>query len=50
MALAWILKDQRITTVLIGASKPEQVLNSIACLQNTSFSQEELSTINDILS
>jgi len=49
MALAWILKDHRITTVLIGASKPEQVLNSIACLQNTSFSKEELSTINNIL-
>lgn len=48
MALAWILKDKRITTVLIGASKPEQVLNSIACLNNPTFSAEELASINNI--
>ena len=50
MALAWLMKDKRITTVLIGASKPEQVLNSIACLDNLYFSEEELTRINDILS
>lgn len=49
MALAWILKDNRITTVLIGASKPEQVLNSIACLENPHFSEEELKRINGII-
>jgi L-glyceraldehyde 3-phosphate reductase len=49
MALAWILKDQRISSVLIGASKPEQVLDSIGCLQNYSFSTEELNKINSIL-
>ncbi len=49
MALAWILKDKRITTVLIGASKPEQVLDSIRCLENCSFTDEELSKINSIL-
>jgi len=49
MALAWLMKDNRITTVLIGASKPEQVLNSIACLENLHFSEEELICINDIL-
>ena len=49
MALAWIMKDKRITTVLIGASKPEQVLNSIACLDNLHFSEEELTKINNIL-
>ncbi len=49
MALAWILKDKRVTSVLIGASKPEQVLNSIACLENTHFSSEELFKINTIL-
>ncbi len=49
MALAWILKDNRITTVLIGASKPEQVLDSIRCLENSSFTVEELKRINDIL-
>lgn len=49
MALAWILKDPRITSVLIGASKPAQVLDSIGCLANYSFSEEELSKINSIL-
>ena len=49
MALAWILKDKRVTTVLIGASKPEQVLNSIACLENLHFSEDELKKINEIL-
>jgi len=49
MALAWILKDKRITTVLIGASKPEQILNSTACLENLRFSEDELKKINEIL-
>ena len=49
MALAWLMKDKRITTVLIGASKPEQVLNSIACLNNLHFSEDELDRINEIL-
>jgi len=50
MALAWILKDPRISSVLIGVSKPEQVLDSIRCLENYSFTGEELSLINKILS
>lgn len=49
MALAWILKDPRITSVLIGASKPEQVLDSIRCLDNYAFSKDELNKINRIL-
>jgi L-glyceraldehyde 3-phosphate reductase len=49
MALAWVLKDERITSVIIGASKPEQVLDSVQCLQNISFTQEELNTIDSIL-
>jgi L-glyceraldehyde 3-phosphate reductase len=49
MALAWVLKDPRITSVLIGASKPEQVTDSIRCLKNTDFSSEELSSIEAIL-
>lgn len=49
MALAWLLKDNRITSVLIGVSKPEQVLDSIGCLKNYTFSVEELERINDIL-
>jgi L-glyceraldehyde 3-phosphate reductase len=49
MALAWILKDPRISSVLIGVSKPEQVLDSIACLKNYNFTSEELNRINEIL-
>jgi len=49
MALAWILKDNRITSVLIGVSRPEQVADSIRCLENYSFTPEELSRINSIL-
>jgi L-glyceraldehyde 3-phosphate reductase len=49
MALAWVLKDERITSAIIGASKPEQVLDSIQCLRNTNFSKEELNTIDTIL-
>ena len=50
MALAWILKDKRITSVLIGVSKPEQVTDSLQCFRNTWFSPEELQTIETILS
>lgn len=50
MALAWILKDPRISSVLIGVSKPGQVVDSIRCLQNYSFSDTELAQINTILS
>ncbi len=49
MALAWVVKDPRITSVLIGVSKPEQVTDSIRCLENYSFSTEELEKINSIL-
>lgn len=49
MALAWILKDQRITSVLIGVSKPEQVTDSIQCLANYHFEKEELEEIEKIL-
>ncbi len=49
MALSWILRDDRITSVLIGASKPEQVTDSVKCLENLSFSGSELDSINLIL-
>ena len=49
MALSWILKDERVTSVLIGASKPEQLVDSLKCLDNTVFSGEELGLINGIL-
>lgn len=49
MALAWLLKDNRVTSVLIGASKSEQLLDSIKCLDNIQFSTEELLQIENIL-
>ena len=49
MSLAWVLKDPRITSVIIGASKPQQVIDSIGCLKNYSFAAEELKQIEDIL-
>lgn len=49
MALAWILKDPRVTSVLIGVSKPEQVTDSLQCFRNTWFSAEELQNIEAIL-
>ncbi len=48
MALAWILKDGAVTSVLIGASKPSQILDNIKALDNTRFSPEELSEIDEI--
>jgi L-glyceraldehyde 3-phosphate reductase len=49
MALSWILKDPRITSVLIGASKPEQLADSLKCLDNLIFSADELARIETIL-
>ena len=49
MALAWILKDGIVTSVLIGASKAEQVLDNIAAIKNTEFSDEELKKIDKIV-
>lgn len=48
MALAWDLKDDDITSVIIGASKPSQVLDNVKTLKNTKFSSEELKRIDDI--
>lgn len=48
MALAWILKDGLVTSVLIGASKSSQILDNLKAIQNTSFSQEELEQIEAI--
>lgn len=49
MALAWILKDERVTSVLIGASRPEQLSDSLKALDNHRFSVEELASIEKIL-
>jgi len=49
MALAWVLRDPRVTTALIGASKVSQLENNLAALQNLAFSAAELATIESIL-
>ncbi len=46
MALAWILRDNIVTSVLIGASKPSQILDNVKAIQNTSFTEEELRQID----
>ena len=48
MALAWVLKDGVVTSVLIGASKPSQILDNIKAINNTAFSAEELKRIDKI--
>ena len=48
MALAWILRDGVVTSVLAGASRPSQVLNNLQALSNTSFTEEELQKIDQI--
>ena len=49
LALSWILRDGKVTSVLIGASRPEQILENIKALENTSYSEEELKKIDEIL-
>ena len=46
MALAWCLRDPRVTTVLIGASRPEQIDENVAALKSPEFSPEELAEID----
>jgi L-glyceraldehyde 3-phosphate reductase len=46
MALAWALRDKRVTSALIGASSPEQVVDSVKALDNLSFSADELKEID----
>lgn len=49
MALAWVLKNPVVTSVLIGVSKPEQVTDSIKCISNYKFTDDELASIERIL-
>ena len=50
LSLAWVLKDPRITSVIIGASRPEQVKDSLQCLKSNSFDSSALAEIDSILS
>ena len=49
MALSWILSHEAVTTVITGASRPEQILENIRCIQHLDFSPEELQQIEDAL-
>ena len=46
MALSWLLKDDRVTSVLIGASRPEQLEENVQALNNLRFTDEELKQID----
>ena len=46
MALAWVLRDPRVTTALIGASRPSQIVENVAALKNLAFTPEELKAID----
>ncbi len=49
MAIAWLLKDKRVTSVLIGASSVDQLMDNLGALKNTAFSMEELQKIELVL-
>ena len=49
MALAWVLKDERITSVILGASKPQQVIDGLGAIKNYHFTKKELKKIDNIL-
>ena len=48
MALSWVLRDGVVNSVLVGASRPEQILDNIKAIENTVFSEEELTLIDEI--
>lgn len=49
MALAWVLRDERVTSVIVGASSVEQLADNLRALQRLAFSPDELKKIDDIL-
>ena len=49
MAISWILRNDKITTVLIGASRPEQIVENAEAAKKTNFTEDELNRIEDIL-
>lgn len=49
MALAWVLKDDTVTSVLIGASKTSQILDNLKAAENTTFTTDELNMIDEII-
>ncbi|MDE6287179.1 MAG: aldo/keto reductase [Muribaculaceae bacterium] len=49
MSLSWLLKDPKVTSVIVGCSSKEQLKDSLGCLNNLSFTQEELNEIDSII-
>ena len=49
MALKWVLKDDVVTSVLVGASKPEQLVENIKVIESVGFTEEELQKIDEIV-
>jgi L-glyceraldehyde 3-phosphate reductase len=49
MALAWVLRDHRMTSALMGASRTAQIEQNVSALANLKFSAEELQKIDEIL-
>ena len=49
MALSWTLRNDNVTTVLIGASSAEQIIENVEFLNNLTFSEKELQAIDNIL-
>jgi len=47
MALSWVLRDGKVSSVLIGASKVSQIEDNVKCINNTTFSEEELKAIDE---
>jgi L-glyceraldehyde 3-phosphate reductase len=48
MALQWVLRDPVVTSALIVASRPEQVVENVQCIHGPAFTQEELDAIDEI--
>ena len=49
LALVWVLREGKVTSVLIGASRPEQIIENVKALDNPDLSPEEIDAIEDIL-
>ena len=49
MGLSWVLRDGIVTSVLVGASRPQQVVDNVKAIENLEFTEEELKKIEEVL-
>ena len=49
MALKWVVKDDDVTSVRVGASKPQQILENLKIMEGAGFSEEELRMIDEVV-